>query len=96
MILARVRLLIAVLPRCVTPADTSFDVGWSVSPRPTRACAWRGSASNNDDERRNTFGLSIEPPASTTVAARNTRISPVSVLRVTSPKWLPWSCTSST
>ena len=53
-------------PMCFTNAWTESVVGWSVSPLPTSAVAL------NTRERRRIFGLSIDPPANTTMSAANT------------------------
>src|SRR4028119_1272984 len=70
MILACESLVIACSPMPVTKAVISFDVGWSVRPRPTIGFTESGTAVRKSVERRSSFGLSIEPPASTPAAAR--------------------------
>jgi hypothetical protein len=58
-------------PMCFTNAWTESVVGWSVSPLPTSAVAAAGSVLNTG-ERRRIFGLSIDPPANTTMSAATT------------------------
>ena len=82
-------------PMPSTCATLTSVVGWSVSPRPTNSLTLRGS-DGYKLERRSSFGLSIDPPARTTLPASNVLASLVSVLRTMRSKWPLWLCTSST